>query len=421
MIPVPTLHTFLLFLLALAIGFSPSFSAGTLRDGRIIEIRAEDILLVIFGLVWLGNFLFSQRTKVVQQPLLGPIFVWLSISFFSVLINLIVQHIELSRSFFFFLKEIEFFFLYFYVFYHVESMSTAKFLLLTWIGIGFIHAVWILFQTITGFQITYYYGPTAFIEPEAPLPSAGFFLLIFVFLLQIFLYYYWHLPMRMLRKLFSGGIGASPVVGVLSAGSRTAFGALAFAFTATFLLYLLKRRNRLGAIFITLGAAIVFGGILYVLVSEASNLSERFFSIKSIVDAELDPHNPTTRLNVWKTQFEEALKHPLFLIFGFGKSVILGPFGETHNQYFKNFFETGIVGSIAFFSLILAIIRTSFHEFAAQQDGLVIGVSGGMLIATFAMLFMSLFADVFLVVKIAEVYWFFIGLGMATIFCSKKK
>jgi len=50
-----------LILLAAAIGLSPSFSAGEIIGGRIIEIRVEDILIVILGLVWLANFLVSGR------------------------------------------------------------------------------------------------------------------------------------------------------------------------------------------------------------------------------------------------------------------------------------------------------------------------------------------------------------------------
>jgi len=54
-------QNFPLVILAAAIGLSPSFSAGEIIGGRIIEIRVEDILIVILGLVWLANFLVSGR------------------------------------------------------------------------------------------------------------------------------------------------------------------------------------------------------------------------------------------------------------------------------------------------------------------------------------------------------------------------
>ena len=54
-------QNFPLVILAAAIALSPSFSAGMLEGGRVIEIRVEDILTVILGLVWLANFLVSGR------------------------------------------------------------------------------------------------------------------------------------------------------------------------------------------------------------------------------------------------------------------------------------------------------------------------------------------------------------------------
>ena len=56
-----TKQNFPVVLIAAAIALSPSFSAGEIAGGRVIEIRVEDILIVILGLVWLANFLVSGR------------------------------------------------------------------------------------------------------------------------------------------------------------------------------------------------------------------------------------------------------------------------------------------------------------------------------------------------------------------------
>ncbi|GAG71502.1 unnamed protein product, partial [marine sediment metagenome] len=109
-----------LILLIIAIAFSPSFSAGVIEGGRVVEIRVEDVLIVIFGLAWIASFLISKKEKIKKPPLLLPILAWLGIGFFSILINLIFTNIGISRGFFYFLKEIEFFFLYFFIFYHIK-------------------------------------------------------------------------------------------------------------------------------------------------------------------------------------------------------------------------------------------------------------------------------------------------------------
>ena len=49
-----------LILLATAIALSPSFSEGMIECGRVIEIRIEDILIVVLELIWIANFSISK-------------------------------------------------------------------------------------------------------------------------------------------------------------------------------------------------------------------------------------------------------------------------------------------------------------------------------------------------------------------------
>lgn len=49
-----------LILLTTAIALSPSFSAGMIEGGRVIEIRIEDILIVVLELIWIANFSISK-------------------------------------------------------------------------------------------------------------------------------------------------------------------------------------------------------------------------------------------------------------------------------------------------------------------------------------------------------------------------
>ena len=174
-------------LIALAIGLSPSFSIGEISTGRDLEIRLEDLLIVVLGIVWIAGLLRLRKTRLERPPLLIPILVWLGIGFFSLLTNWLFQNLIFQRSFFFFLKEVEFFAFYFYVFYHIKNIDVVRILIKTWILIGVIHASWILFEVITGLRITYYYGPTLFIEPEGTFPGGGFLLILFAFLLQFLL------------------------------------------------------------------------------------------------------------------------------------------------------------------------------------------------------------------------------------------
>ena len=50
-----------------------------------------------------------------------------------------------------------------------------------------------------------------------------------------------------------------------------------------------------------------------------------------------------------------------------------------------------------------------------SKEPLLIGLSSGLLISTIAMLFISIAAEGFLVVKINEIYWFFVSIMIAAL------
>ncbi len=406
------LKTLPLILLALAIGFSPSFSAGRIPSGKIIEIRAEDILLVILGLVWIANFLISGREKFERPPLFFPILAWLGIGFFSLLTNWIFINITLAQGFFFFLKEVEFFFLYFYFFYHIKKYSQIKFLIKVWIFIGLINAGWIFYQIITGLKLTFYYGPTPFIEPEGPFPAGGFFLLIFIFLFNILLYYYFNLDISKFKKGVLATVIISPAIGVFASGSRASFFGLFLALILTILFYSFKKGFLKSFLIVIL--LLIF--ISSIFIFSQHSVARRFSNIEEIL-WNLSLENSVSRPSIWIFQLSEVLKNPLVSFFGFGKSAL----GESHSQYVRNFVETGIIGSLIFLILMFVIIKKSWQGFWLEKSPLSIGLSSGLLVATLTMLFISISAGAFIVVKIAEVYWFFTALTMAVLILPRLK
>lgn len=399
-------------ILALAIALSPSFSAGQIEGGRVIEIRIEDILLVILGILWIINFLLSGRIKIEKPPLLFPILAWLGIGFFSVLTNWIFMNLGFSSGFFFFLKEVEFFFLYFYLFYHLKNSDSVKLFIKIWIFLGLINVGWIVYQMITGFKLTYYYGPTPFIEPEGPLPAGGFFLILFIFFFNISLHYYFNLNISKLKKGILNLISISPIIGVFGSGSRASFLGFILALILTLFFYSLK--NGFFKSFLIGFLILIF--FISISIFSQELITKRFLNIKEIF-WNLDPENPTSRTHIWIYQLSEISKYPFFFLFGLGKSV----FGESHNQYLRNFIETGFVGSLIFFILISFIIKKSWQGFSRGKESLLIGLSSGLLVATLTLLFISFSSDAFIVVKINEVYWFFVALTLATLsFCKTK-
>jgi len=70
--------------------------------------------------------------------------------------------------------------------------------------------------------------------------------------------------------------------------------------------------------------------------------------------------------------------------------------------------------------LIFVIIKKSFKGFLSKKNPFIIGLSSGLFVATLTMLLISIPAEAFIVVKIAETYWFFAAITMAVL-ASKKQ
>lgn len=409
-------------LLAAAIALSPSFDIGSLEGGRPFNIRAEDILLLFLSLAWFFAFLASGKNKFKKQPLFFAILSWLSIGFFSLLTNWIFGNTPLLRGFFFFLKEIEFFLIYFYVFFKLDKRESIIFITETWVFLGFIHAAWIIFELFTGSQATYYYGPTSFIHPDGILSGAGLFLMIFIPILNVFLYYYKDISQFTFKKIFVIITIISLMVGIIASGSRNVFWSALFAIFLTLLLYAYKNngpKKFLSGV-VSVVAVFVLIGIVYLAVSHCAPGVQRLFNRDTMI-AEFIDKNPysISRVDVWQAQLNEFLKRPLFLFFGFGKAVF--PFyADSDSQYVRNFVEVGIVGSLVFFFLFFLIIKKSLHSFLYNNDPFITAYSAGLIVATLAMFSMSISSEVFTAVKIAEVYWFFTAIAMAALTLESK-
>lgn len=398
-----------LIFLVTAIAFSPSFSAGVIEGGRVVEIRVEDVLIVILGLAWIAGFLISKKEKIKKPPLFLPILAWLGIGFFSILVNWIFMNIGISRGFFYFLKEIEFFFLYFYIFYHIKNLNSAECIINFWVIAGILNTCLIIYQLIAGIGYGSY-GPSMFME-KGPLPSGGFFLILFANLFNIFLYYYSRLNLSKIKKIILSLCILSLSIGIISSGSRTSILGLILVVVLSMFFYQIKY-GVVKSVFILLGLLIIIGIIF------------SFVSSKVPYILGLQPEKALGSINIrsgiWKAQIETMPENLFYYFFGMGKSVRLYT-EESHSQYVRNFIETGIIGTIVFFILIFAILRRAFHGFLSGKGPFLIGLSSGLFISTCAMLFMSIAGEAFLVVKINEIYWFFTAITMAAMSFNKRE
>lgn len=400
-------------LLIIAIALSPSLSAGEIAGGRIIEIKAEDILLAVLGLVWIVNTIISRKTVFYKPPLFLPICVWLGIGFVSVLLNLILGNVALGRAFFYFLKEIEFFFLYFYIFYHIRSIHSVRFIISLWIVLALANVFWVIYNGIKGIHALGYYGPGAIGDP-AVYPSGLFFLLLFIFLFSISIFYELIIDISKLKKVFIKvliiAMAFTPAIGVFSSCSRASFVGFIFAVFLILFIFLIRK-----GIFKSLSLAIfifIFISIVLVSITRWNIPLYRFLDIESGIYS-----LKVTRMEKIGKVHLHGLDSPLSLLLGLGKSHFQV---ESHSQYVRNIVETGILGSLAFFILIFSIIRKAYYFYISQVNSLSIGLCSGLLVATLTMLVVSIPGEAFLVVKPDETYWSFTALTFGACLKSRK-
>lgn len=401
-----------LILIALSIGIAPSIPAGTFAGTKIIELRVEDFLLLFFGLIWIAGLFISGRKKIEKPPLLFPILIWLIFGFFTVFTNWILGHLDIDRGFFYFLKTIEFSVFYFFVFYQIKDIKSAKLLIKVWIFLVAINIIYVVYQVyyretthdtfnFFGFRTGEY--AYAALGEWGVFPTGAFFLIIFAFLFNVFIYYILNLKISKIKKLILGFIIISAILGVMGSSSKTTFLGLIFTILLILLFALFKKKS-FKLIFIT-GAILI---VVFILIFQNLSSTTRIAGMLS----------PQQVIISYKVGRIEAMKEEAVEFFNFDLMPILigygiGSVGEAHNQYIRNLVELGLIGSFIFLFLIFAILRMSFKIFLKGRDPLLVGLSAGLLTATFAMLFFSFATEPFIVVKPSSAYWFFAGMTMA--------
>lgn len=395
-----------LILLIAAISLSPRFSFGLLFAKRSLDIRVEDMMLAAGLIFWLLYNLASGKSNFKVPPLFWQITAWLSFAIFSILVNLLFKKGNLELTFFYFLKEVEFFILYLFVFYLISAFNIPqKKLLKYWIFFTVINVMWLVYVFAFDIQWSIFYGPNSFIEPKGPFPSGGFFLILFIFFFNLFLFYWSKLNMPIGRKITFFVLSVLPIVGVVSSGSMASALGLAVSLLTSLFLFLLNRKTFTSFIKIIILGTVMMG-IFFMVLSVVPVW--KIVSLKKIA-YEYQSGDPESRIGILKSYLEKIPNNPEVLLIG------LGVFGEAHSQYTRVLLERGVIGLILFFWLIGSIVRISWRGFLEGDDVYKKGLCSGLISATFAMMAISIPNDAFMVVKVAQVYWFFAAMAMSAI------
>ena len=102
---------------------------------------------------------------------------------------------------------------------------------------------------------------------------------------------------------------------------------------------------------------------------------------------------------------------------------VVGQFTEaesTDNEFLRSLGETGILGFLSFFGVVLTVIFIALRAAFASQDLLIRAYLAGFVAASIGLLINAAYIDVFTASKVAETYWAMAGIAVAVSVLSQK-
>ena len=390
-----------LHLLVFSMLLSPEFGVGGLGGGssttasRGITIRTEDLLLVVMGFAWLARMAVHKELGLVRDTALNrPIALYTVGCFFATGMGLMAGHVSGVTGFFYVLKYIEYFVVYYMVANNVHSRSQIKRLVGAMLVTALVVSVTAMAQIPSGDRVS---APFEGEEGE-PNTLGGYLILIGAVSGGILLRLRSGRPFYLLL-----GLAAVMFVPFLFTQSRGSYLALPFVYLSLMVIYPARRR---AMALIMLGAVAL--GIGWMPESVRERISYTFnqgYTQQERLDVggvQLDT-STSERLRSWEHAFRDAAASPLW---GYG---VTG-YGFLDAQYPRVLVETGLLGCVLFFLLLRTVWKEGRRLLRITNDPLYGGLAAGLLAGTVGLLVHGLGANTFIIVRIMEPFWLLVGL-----------
>lgn len=381
-----------LVLMIFAMLFSPEFEVGKIGIRSLI-IRIEDVLIPILIMAWLSRLAIRKEHLLIKSnPLNRPMASVIIISLISTFWGMSQGSFSSPLpSVFYFLKTMEFFFIFFLTVNYVRTIRQIKlFLFFALLTVTFI-GIYTLFQ-VPHTQIFSEHRITAPFE-GIPQPATVGGYMAFLLLIIFGLFLCEDTPVRRILYLI---MGTTIFIPFLYTFNRTSYMALA-----------------VGLIFLSLLVRRVWLFVLLPIVL----LSSPLWAPKSVkeriaftwedgvyerrefgVDVSFQE-----RIHQYKKLWNSVHESP---IIGLG----IGSWEYLDSQYARTFHEVGAIGLGLWLWIFLRLFRMSFWLFKTLLNGSLRGMSLGYAAGLAGLLVHSFGVITFYVVRIMEPFWFISGL-----------
>ena len=386
-----------LYLVILSMLLSPEFvGGGGLAENRSLVFRAEDVLLMIIAASWFAKTAVNKELGLVlKTPINRAVVLYIFITFFATLWGYGAGTVRTSSGFFYVLKYVEYFFVYYMVVNHVTDRAQV------WRLVGVAFATAAIVSLIGIAQIPSGQRVSAPFEGEVGEPNTfGGYLL--------------------LMMAVAGGIALET--------TRTRLRMIAAALTGLMFvpfLFTLSRASYVGLIpavgvlaWLSSRRRLMVGLLLLMLVGSPLLMSVAPAPVVKRVTHTFRPEERLPTARIGRVAFDPSTS-ARFVSFreafnGWAKRPVLGwgvtGYGFMDAQYARTLVESGVLGLAAFLWLIFCVLRTARRAYDTLTDSGERGLALGFIAGTAGLLAHAIGSNTFIIVRIMEPYWLFAAL-----------
>ncbi|HIE04634.1 MAG TPA: hypothetical protein EYP61_07730 [Candidatus Latescibacteria bacterium] len=383
-----------LYMLIFSMLLSPEIVIGRLGGGaalgRGVTLRLDDFLLLLVGFSWfVRTAIYKELGLFARTPLNRPILYYIGACVLSTGVGFAAGRVEFKTGFFFVLKYIEYFVIYFMAANFISERKHIKYFLVAILATCAVVSVVGILQIPSGGRVT---APFEGEEGE-PNTFGGYLVLMLSVVAGLFL-----TSKSGREKSALAALILLIVVPFLATRSRGSYVAV-----VPMVLALLTYSERRAPIVATL--VLVMLASPFVLPKKVIDRIMYTFTQRPepgqirIGNIHLDT-STSARLRSWRDVLvQDWINHPLL---GYG---VTG-YRFLDAQFPRVLIETGMVGLATFVWLIYSLFTKVRDIYRRARDPLFKGLSLGFLAGLMAMLGHSIGCNTFIIVRIMEPFWF---------------
>ena len=377
---------------------------ATTTESRGVTIRLDDILLTLVCLTWLFRMAIHKELGSVRETPINQAITWYWLAtFFATLIGFYSGKVGVY-GFFFVLKYLEYFLLFYMVMNHLHDHETIKRFLVVLLFTCFVASLAGISQIPSGARVS---APFEGVDGE-PNTFGGYLMLMFSVVLGMMLY----TPRGKRRAMLAALLGII-IIPFAFTESRSSY----LSFIAAMCLFIVfSKRKRLLIVGALVGLALapvvlpqnVIDRVMFTFTQAEQQGQLSMGAVK--IDT-----STTVRLKAWENVVTKQFPQNPIL----GVGVTGGGFLDA--QYPRVLLETGIIGLILFLWLlrrIWVLLRRCYDDI---EDQLLKGVALGAVCGYGGLLIHAIGANSFIIVRIMEPFMIIVGLLFATLLTEKEQ